>query len=224
VAGSFEWLPAEKNGTAWITSYLKATPPHSFDIVAAHFYTPEKEIPEKELIPLIRNFKSTLHNNHIFKPLWNTEQGYGAMDAARRKNYIGDTAIGIAVRTYLINLMEGVERMYWYNWSDRSFCSLYLVESDGFTPTDAARAIDFTMQWLSGKIFVKKEQLDSSIFILYFQNEQNERSGIVWSDRENVLSGPLVEGVKRIRTLKGLNTEFNATEIKTSILPVFFEY
>ena len=224
VAGSFDWLPTENNGTAWMTSYLNVMPPRSFDIVGAHFYTAENDVPEKELIPLIRNFKKMLQENHVHKPVWNTEQGYGAMDPARRKNYSGDTATGIAVRTFLINLMEGVERMYWYNWSDRSFCSLYLVEQDGVTPTDAARAIDFTRHWLKGKILVRSELMTGPVHILHFRNEENEKSAIAWSERENILSGPVVEGIKRIHSVRGTSTDFHAVEIKTSILPLFMEY
>jgi polysaccharide biosynthesis protein PslG len=85
VAGTFDWLPSEKQGTIWMESYLKLTPPQYFDIAGAHFYTPEKSSPEQELIPIIRNFKRVLTENFITKPIWNTEQGYGAMEACQKK-------------------------------------------------------------------------------------------------------------------------------------------
>lgn len=224
VAGFFDWLPAGKQGTLWIDSFLKATPPHYFDVTGAHFYTPEKDSPEQELIPIIRNFKKVLQENHINKPVWNTEQGYGAMDAARRKNYSGDTATGIAMRTFLINLMEGVERMYWYDWSNRSFCSLYMVEQDGITPTDAARGVAFTQQWLKGKIITGVDSLTDSGFIVYLKNKTNKKFAVAWSDREHILSGNSIYGIKRILSVKGQQTAFNASGIKVSILPLFFEY
>jgi hypothetical protein len=224
VAGTFDWLPAEKNGTLWMNAYLKITPQQYFDIAGAHFYTPEKASPEKELIPLIRNFRKLLNENGIVKPIWNTEQGYGAMEAARRKSYTGDTATGIAVRTLLINRMEGVERMFWYDWSNRSFCSLHLVAEDGITPTEAAKALAFTHQWLKGKTLIGSETAQDALFLLRFKDSSDKQFGVVWSTADFKLSGEFIFNLKELVSAGGEKIDLNDTEVKASIVPLFFEY
>jgi hypothetical protein len=120
--------------------------------------------------------------------------------------------------------MEGVDRVFWYDWSNRSFCSLYMVEPDGITPTEAARAVAFTHQWLKGKILTGVEILQDSVFIIHLKNDSNKKFGVAWSEKEHIMTAHSFSGIKHIVSAKGQKLDLNSTEIKVSILPLFFEY
>jgi hypothetical protein len=224
IAGTFEWLPQHNSGKEWLQNFIKLTPAENFDIIGAHFYTPEKASPERELIPMIRDFKLLLKQQQIDKPVWNTEQGYGAMDPARRVTYRGDTAIGIAVRTYLINLMQGVQRVYWYNWSNRDFCSLYLVEEDLVTPTAAANAIALIREWLVGKKILHTECVDQSVYVMQLEDELNNKFAVVWSDVYKNVTHLNFEEIKSIEAVNAKAVEFSSAGFSISQLPVLVTF
>jgi hypothetical protein len=224
IAGTFDWLPKSNSGANWLQTYLSLTPAACIDIIGAHFYTPEKASPEQELIPLTKSFKQVLQRFNIDKPVWNTEQGYGAMDPAKRVNYQGDTAVGVAVRTYLINLMEGIDRVYWYNWSNREFCSLYLVEEDRITPTEAARAIALTREWMVGKTISGTECIDQSTYMLHLTDELNRKFTIVWSDVHKQIKHLNYREIKSIQAVNSKAVRNSRNGFSINQLPVLVSF
>src|SRR5262249_15596660 len=59
-------------------------------------------------------------------------------------------------RTYVLNWAEGVQRLYWYSWDNKT---MGLTDADGKTPKEPANAYAIVERWLLG---AKMESCGSS--------------------------------------------------------------
>ena len=85
------------------------------------------------------------------RPLWNTETGWGHTSPGDPAPWTIDAADapGLLARSYLAVASAGVERLYWYGWTNRAV-GLWLTETDAVTPTAAGRAYGEMSNWLTG--------------------------------------------------------------------------
>jgi hypothetical protein len=87
-------------------------------LISQHYYfDPEPE----SIIPAMHSLKAIMVKNGIGKlPVWDTEVGAGFFEAAKLRKTIPlqDLIYSLTLRTYLINVSEGVSRVYWYAWDN----------------------------------------------------------------------------------------------------------
>lgn len=116
----------------YLDKFLAAGGAGCIDVVAHHFYVP-RHGPEA-MVPLIREVKAVMQKNGVGKlPLWNTETGWWVANTdgvpapanitkgGWRKLDAGQEFGAVIQRAFLLSRAEGVERMYWYQWTDPVF-------------------------------------------------------------------------------------------------------
>ncbi|MBT8077990.1 MAG: hypothetical protein KJO31_05400 [Gammaproteobacteria bacterium] len=100
-----------------------------FDIVAPHpYYWPEFPTPEKWLARFIGDRRAAMQENGLDMPMWFTEIGAPQNDARLPTMYSGRHPVpghrreenaAYLVKTHVIALASGVEKVFWYNYVDR---------------------------------------------------------------------------------------------------------
>ena len=124
--------PASSGGgrhIQYLNSFLAGGGSACVDVVAHHFYV-YRQGPEA-MVPLIREVRAVMKSNGVERlPLWNTETGWwiansdGRADHPRvtgggwRKIAVGNELAGVIQRAFLLSRAEGVERLYWYSWTN----------------------------------------------------------------------------------------------------------
>jgi hypothetical protein len=110
--------PASGDWGGKFDAFLSQGGAHYIDVVSQHYYfDPEPE----SIIPAMRSLKDIMVKNGIGKlPVWNTEVGQSFFDDVKlRKNIpVEDLIYSLTLRTYLINVSEGIARVYWYAWDN----------------------------------------------------------------------------------------------------------
>jgi hypothetical protein len=99
------------------------------DVVAHHFYVPR--FGPEEMVPMIRQVRAVMQRQGVAQlPLWNTETGWwiantdGTPDhpivakGGWRKLDADQEAGATIQRAFLLSRAEGVERFYWYAWTN----------------------------------------------------------------------------------------------------------
>lgn len=119
----------------YLDDFLAGGGARCVDVVAHHFYVPR--FGPEAMVPLIREVKQVMTKRGVGGlPLWNTETGWwiantdGTPDhdmvskGGWRKLDADVEAGSVIERAFLISRAEGVERFYWYAWTNRYGWSL----------------------------------------------------------------------------------------------------
>jgi len=123
------------------------------DAVSLHLYPPASEPPEAAM-QVLRSSRAVLKKNGVQKPIWNTEVNYGLiggqtvspLSAARQASYVA--------RTYLLNAANGIKRVHWYAWDQRSpIFNTYMTQPDGDTPSAGGVAFRVVRSWMVNSRF-----------------------------------------------------------------------
>lgn len=119
----------------------------AIDVVGIHIYPYAGNGPES-MVGLAQRFRAIANAAGLSsKPMWNTEIGYGRTP----DQVISPTdSASLILRTYLVLPAAGLVRNYWYMWDDRQFVGLYLVGSDGRSPTSAGYRFGEAQTWVAG--------------------------------------------------------------------------
>lgn len=112
--------PASGNWAEKFDRYLAAGGGAYMDVASQHFYF--RDEPE-QAVPVIRAMRRVMQKHGVAHlPVWNTE--VGVPFAAKARDWPGLTAeervYALTLRAYLLNAAEGVARVYWYAWDNRS--------------------------------------------------------------------------------------------------------
>lgn len=131
--------PASGNWAEKFDRFLAAGGGAYMDVASQHFYFSHQ--PE-QTVPVIRAMRAVMQRHGIgHVPVWNTEVGVAF--AAKAKEWPGLSAeelvYSLMLRTYLLNAAEGVERVYWYAWDNRTL-GLKAAGLDHARAAKAARA------------------------------------------------------------------------------------
>lgn len=113
-----------------LDDFLAGGGAHCIDVVAHHFYVPR--FGPEAMVDQIRQVKAVMRKRGVTGlPLWNTESGWwiantdGTPDHAMvtkggwRKLDADMESGAVIQRAFLLARAEGVERFYWYAWSNR---------------------------------------------------------------------------------------------------------
>lgn len=119
----------------YLDRFLRGGGKACIDVAAHHFYVPRYG-PEA-MAPMIRGVKQVLRDNGLANmPLWSTENGWWIESSAvgsgepkgwRKVDVGSDLAATIRSALYIAR-SEGVDRFYWYAWSNRTWG---LADADG---------------------------------------------------------------------------------------------
>lgn len=114
----------------YLDDFLAGGGAECIDVVAHHFYVPR--FGPEAMVPLIREVRQVMAKRGVgHLPLWNTETGWwiantdGTPDhdlvakGGWRKLDADLEAGAVIQRAFLLSRAEGVERFYWYAWSNR---------------------------------------------------------------------------------------------------------
>jgi len=110
------------NDYTWLSSYLAAGGGKYADAIALHGYVQGKGAPVPEmLINLLHGptgYRQILKKYHQGKkPVFDTESSWGV--AANTGLTDADEQAGFLARLYLLHRLEGLARLYWYEWDNR---------------------------------------------------------------------------------------------------------
>jgi hypothetical protein len=141
-------------GLSWLDQHFGAGGGTYADIIGYHFYvTPG---PPEDISTLITQVRQVMNNHgQQGKPLWNTEVGWYIQN--NQDVVVGSgvfiivltetQAMEYAARTYLIDWVGGVDRVFWYAWDDGY---MGLTDADHKTVKPLGTAYGILYSWLNG--------------------------------------------------------------------------
>ena len=113
----------------YLDNFLAGGGAKCIDVVAHHFYVPR--FGPEAMVPMIREVRQVMAKRGVGNlPLWNTEAGWwiantdGTPDhdivakGGWRKVAAGNELAGLIQRALLLSRSEGVDRFYWYSWTN----------------------------------------------------------------------------------------------------------
>lgn len=123
------------------------------DVLSLHAY-PSGEGNPLVRVALIETFKSAVSEAGAPAdiPIWDTELNYGLAGPGDipKTDITGPAAAGWIVRTYIDNLRFGIERAYWYIWTQKPYPLLGIQAYPGSDGEQGFFAID---NWVVGSQF-----------------------------------------------------------------------
>ena len=165
------------------------------DVVAHHFYVPR--FGPEAMVPLIREVRQVMTKRGVGDlPLWNTETGWwiantdGTPDhelvakGGWRKLDADQEAGAVIERAFLLSRAEGVDRFYWYAWTNRYGWSL--TDLDG-KPKPAVRYWSKAYELMLNQQISGCGQSGDSDFFCTLGNSNKAGMRITWRDAEALI-------------------------------------
>jgi hypothetical protein len=120
------------------------------DVVSLHLYPLPSQGPEAAMKQLAAA-RSHLRALGVNKPIWNTEVNYGIQvgGGGTAKDISSRREAALLTRTYVLNIQNGVYRVYWYSWDLQRFANTFLTTPAGAL-TQAGVAFGVVRTWLQG--------------------------------------------------------------------------
>jgi hypothetical protein len=150
------------------------------DVLAMHTY------PKADGDPVARGALITMAKKAITAagapatiPIWDTELNYGlAGPGALPANKIkGEKAAGWVVRTYIDNLRYGIERSYWYIWTQKPYALLGIQAYPGAPAEQGFFAIE---NWVVGSSFQGCTQTGDAVVCNF--TRAGQKSVVAWAE------------------------------------------
>lgn len=131
----------------WMNEFLAAGGGKYVDVIAWHAYagrSNQPALPPENVVEQIKKIRAVMAKNGVSAlPLWDTEGGWGSdaqlPDEQAQADFLS--------RWYLIQFSYGVARVYWYQWDNPKWGTLWR-EGTGEAP--AGRAYAQIYKWLDG--------------------------------------------------------------------------
>jgi hypothetical protein len=219
IAGDYGWLV--KGGAAWLDEYFSKGGDAYTDIVGAHFYQQQHDLPPEAAIPQIQQIQAVMKKHGLEKkPLWNTETGFG--DKGQNIFFSEEDSAAYVARAYILNWALGIPRYYWYAWDNRNVVTILLVEKDGKTLTAAGKAYGEVQKWLVGSRLEGCDRDGDETWMCQLTKEGGDRAWIVWNPkREITLEVPRSFGVRHVSDLTGKESLLSLqNRLKVGKMPV----
>jgi hypothetical protein len=135
-------------------AYLKALKKDKWpvDVISIHSYPKGTGTPANRSAYLEKVNKQMKKSKvPASKQLWDTETNYGIKGPGKTKgkNIVGDKAASWVAQTYLEDLVQGVDRTYWYFW-DKPTSLLGITMQDGYP---GAVGYETAYMWMAGSYY-----------------------------------------------------------------------
>ena len=173
--------PSFHSSGDWIRKldlFLKSGVGDQFDGVSFHLYF--GDFPE-DTVRNARNVRQVLEQQGLAgRGIWNTEVGIpfakkrGSRTTEEFRKYIQSQML----RTYLLNLSEGIDRVYWYAWDNREFG---LSDETSETAGLARKVAKETLTYLSSLREVVCRSNKDALWICDVRDVRGEREQLVWA-------------------------------------------
>jgi len=191
-AGSLARLPS-----VWMADYLSAGGGKFADVVTFHGPDPYRSTAVAEnIVPIVESMRAVLlQNGQSNKPLWDTEGNWGRTSNLPDQ----DQQAAFLARFFILHTSSGVGRLYWYNWNNPEWGTLWQASSG---LRKAAAAYRETFNWLTGATMQGPCSTDDEgTWTCKLTRPRGYRALIVWNPRATVaLSAPQYQ---IYRTLNG---------------------
>ena len=203
-------------------SFLASDAAIHFDILAPHpYFWPDFPVPEKWLEQFIDQRREAMQDNDIDMPMWFTEIGAPQNDAAVAQMLSGDRPVrghrrdenaAWLIRTHVISLAAGIEKIFWYNYADRDPSTtdvedhFGLVDYWGFPKPSYAAYVNM-IDCLDGRSFSGKRELAGGLRVYKFSSGSNHCI-VAWTYPESTVTASL-------RSLVGSESEI--TTIRNTV-------
>jgi Glycosyl hydrolase catalytic core len=156
----------------YLQQFLAAGGGRYMDIVGYHIYN----APPEDDARILADLRMVKENAGLAdKPLWITEGATG--DTTTKPSL----APGLLARKYLVELLYGARRFFWYAWGPaNSFC-LGTTIADGFTPSKAGVALGYLEDWLIGATLLDTSIDSAGNWVVQLQTPTAAPAYIVWN-------------------------------------------
>ena len=144
----------DKSYEKFFPAYLKALKKKKWpvDVISIHSYPKGTGTPANRSAYLEKVNKQMKKSKvPASKQLWDTETNYGIKGPGKTKgkNIVGDKAASWVAQTYLEDLVQGVDRTYWYFW-DKPTSLLGITMQDGYP---GAVGYETAYMWMAGSYY-----------------------------------------------------------------------
>lgn len=196
----------EFSGVLWLQEFLKKGGGSYTDVIGYHFYVMPQ--PPEAMVPLIKQVKDLMaETGNAAKPLWNTETGWKIggcaglqTKSASDKGLTDRDAAAYLVRSYVLAWASGVSRFYFYAWDNRE---MGLLDCDGRTMRDAARAYSEIEKWMVGARATSCDESKTGVWTCALKRNRLVQFVIWNSDRSTNFEIPLAWKVSSVTKLSG---------------------
>jgi hypothetical protein len=203
-------VTGEGRNPEWLNNYLAMGGGQYADVIAYHFYVPQKS-PEA-MLPVIRQVQQIMRSHGLGnKPLWNTETGW-RIETKTMTPRIGaagsdwldlddrESAAYVA-RALILGWSAGLSRFYWYAWDN---FDMGLINPSDRSIKPAGYAYAKTVAWMEGAVFSGCVET-SGLWTCELSDVQGQPAHIVWresgSDQDWMV--PFSWGAKEAELLDG---------------------
>jgi len=168
----------------WMTQYLAAGGNTYADVVTFHGYLSANGLSAPENIAsTVQDLASSRSSAGLSaKPLWDTESDWGRDSNLPDPNQ----EAAFLARFYLVQWSNGVSRLYWYQYGNRAFGSLWLPG----TGTNAAGiAYGTVYKWMVGATMKSSCSSAGSVWTCNFTKPGNVTAQAVWDASQTCSNG-----------------------------------
>ncbi len=185
--------PSFHSSGHWVEKFerfLDAGGGQYFDVASQHFYF--GDLPEQSRA-VIRSVRQALDKHNLQRiPIWNTEVG---IPFSMKMNQwpgipLQDVVYALTLRTYLVNVSEGINRIYWYAWDNGEFGFFDPLNRQDFG-TEAASAANHVLDGFKSArcqdrdgIWQCRVDTVTRRFRVMWSSEKNAKPVLVSFDRE----------------------------------------
>ena len=205
----------------WFEEYLSKGGAKYADVIGYHFYVNEQ--PPEAMIPLINNVKKIMAKYGATQlPLWNTEAGW----SKAKKTFTSQSeAASYVARTYIVNMVAGVSRVYWYAWDNHTWVGVELTEPDSKTLRPAGKAYDEIRMWLTGTKMMSCGIDSVGTWHCVLQDPKGRMATIVWNPKQlvNLRSKPSSGARTGTRMLGKKEQLPREGVVKADSMPILFQ-
>ncbi|HEX4486783.1 MAG TPA: glycosyl hydrolase [Terriglobales bacterium] len=197
----------------WFNSFLAAGGGPYVDVVSFHGYTGTTRA--ESIFTIVDNVKKSMTTYGIgTKPMWITEGGWG-------RDPVVATAQqpGFLVQRMLLTLSRGVQRMYWYQWDNPSWGTLYNPSSKVVAPAGVAYGQLYS--WSVGSAMDACAQGTDSTWTCNFTRANGTKARAVW----NAVAAKTyaTTGFTSYRTIDGKSVKITGTSVSIGYNPILLE-
>ena len=149
------------------------------DVWSVHAYPAGDQSPT-DRADLLQKFKDALKAAGApEKPIWDTELNFGLAGpgSTPKTDITGAAAAGWIVRAYLDSLRNGIERSYWYIWTQKPYPLLGIQAYPGSDGEQGFFALD---SWIVGSSFEGCDEANGAVTCAFVRDGQ--KSIVAWAE------------------------------------------
>lgn len=223
-------------------AFFASTAVDDFDIFAPHPYAwPDFPTPETWLESYIAKQRDAMRQHGVDFPIWFTEIGAPQNDAdvsrmlsgsKRVRGQSRDENAAFLIKTHVISLAMGVQKIFWYNYVDRGPSTTDVEDHFGLFdfwgfPKPSYAAYVNMVNCIGGMNFGGRRNLSGDIHVYEF-SDGDRRCIIVWTYPEatktvslaSILAAPNESNVTRVMNTVGTPLKFS-TDVVIDGFPIF---